>query len=329
VAGAAARRAAPPEHATPKQARAVQAVLRRNGEELLGLQREQMAALLPALRQAQQELQRELRGWVHRAEDGELRWTAWKHRSAIVQLQAGVLTLEHALGKQLRQGGTAAQRMAMSHLVDEVGRFSKIFRDVEAVSPLRFNLAVHLATGSSSRVARYESSAARYAWGRRGGVWQDLQQRLAVDILKGTPLWETADRLQQHGGPRGMVVTRGMAGEENALIEYIPEGLFARYRWRAEMYVRTEVVAAYGEQMREGLLSARSVLPDLMQRWSTDGGGCPKICRPMDGQVVGLHEHFTCGDGSTTDHEPAHPCCQCRTGPWRAHWPELLDSLGL
>lgn len=317
------------KHATPAQAKAVQAILRSNAEALVNLQMSEQRALLPLMKQAQKELGAELKKWIERTPDGELRWSAWKYRSAMLQLHATTAKLEHALGARLTAGGDKAQKLALEHLVDEVGRFSKIFDGPNAMPPLRLNFASLLASGRASLVSRYETSRERYAWGKKGGVFQDLQNRLAVDILKGASVSETIDRLQEHGGPKGLVTLRGKATDEDAIIELVPEGLFARYRWRAEMYVRTELAAAYGFQMRSGLFAARELLSDLEQRWSTDGGSCPLICRPMDGQTVPLEQQFLAGDGGLVDHEPAHPNCMCRTGPWRAHWGALLDSLGI
>jgi hypothetical protein len=271
--------------ATLAQKKAVQQVLRRHQVEIAEMQAKHVRALLPALHKAQQELQHQLREWIHRTPDGELRWSAWKYRSALAQLHSGVAALEQRVQGALERGGFDAQRAAARHLINDVARFSEVFGD--ELPRMQLNLAKLIATGHASLVPRYRASAERYAWGQRYGVWADLNKRLAVDILKGASVEETIDRLQREGGPRGLVALQGVAGEENAIVELVPEGLFARYRWRAEMYVRTEFASAYGAQTRLGFEAAREILPDLQRRWCTDGSGCPHICQPMDGQVVG------------------------------------------
>jgi hypothetical protein len=320
--GAAARR-----HPTPKQRKAVQRVLRDNTIDLAKLDGREMRALLPVFRQAREEMSEQLRGWLHRTPNGDLRWSAWKYHSALAQLQHGVEHLELQLDGRLQAGGAAGQRLALEHLIHETTRFTEVFGG--EVPHLNLQVARMLAEGRASLVPKYRSSAARYAWGSKYGVWHDINRRLAVDIMTGATVNETIRRLVRDGGPRGLVALRGVAGEEGAIVELIPEGLFARYESRAETYVRTEVAAAYSFQFREGLHDARRILPDLMRRWCCDGKACPQICMPMDGQVVALEQPFIGGDGSTIEGQPAHPRCRCREGAWRAHWPALLDSLGL
>jgi hypothetical protein len=314
-----------PRRVTVAKKKAVQEVYRQHARDLERLSLDQIHKLAPVLNQAQLELKQSLKEWIRRTPDGELRWTAWKYRDAQAQLLSMTQMLQERMQTRLSGASREAQRTALDHLVTEVARFSAVFDGQPQV--LQLNLARILAEGRSSLVPHFKASAERYAWGKKNGVWDDVNRRLAVDILRGAPISETVDRLVQHGGPRGLVTVRGRADDEGAVIELIPEGLFARYRWRAEMYVRTEVAAAYGYQMREGLHEARDLLGDIQKRWSSDGTGCPNICRPMDGQTVPLEENFQTGDGGTVENEPAHPNCRCRTGPWRPHWGALFDSL--
>jgi hypothetical protein len=317
-----------PRRPTAAQVAAVQSTLRQHQAEVIQVETEHVRALAPMLRQAQDELARALRGWVQRAPSGSLRWTAHRYRSALLQMQGVVTTLEQGMGIQLERAGRDAQKLSARHLTTEVARFSTVFGD--SVPDLRFRLAAILAKADSARVPRFRSSAERYAWGRSKGVYADLKRRLAIDVLNGVAVERTIDNLQEHGGPRGLVALQGIAGEEGAVVELIPEGLFKRYRWRAELYVRTEMASAYGEQTRQGFETARAILPDLQRRWCTDGSGCPKICQPMDGQTVGPDESFIDGEGMVVDHDGgAHPNCRCRWCAWRPHWGQLLDSLGV
>lgn len=321
--GARARR-----RATLAQKKAVQETLRRHDQEMLQLSERHVRALGPVMVQAQKELGRQLQQWVQRVPDGSLRWTAWKYRAAVLQLQSGVAALEQSMRTRLTRAGAEAQRLSIDHMVSEVARFSSVFGD--QLPPVRVNMAALVAAGEASLVPHYRAAAERYAWGRKNGVWADLNQRLAVDILKGSSVAETVDRVVEHGGPRGVVALSGIAGEEDAVIELIPEGLFKRYRWKAETYVRTELASAYGLQSRLAFESFRQALPDLQRRWCTDGSGCPHICEPMDGQTVAADESFIDGEGHVVDHDGgAHPNCRCRWCAWRPHWDALFSSLGI
>lgn len=290
------------------------------------LEKEHLRLLMPVMQQAQDELGQQLKTWIERAPNGGARFTAWKYRTALLQLKVTIGTLEDGLNGRLVEGGAKAQRLALRHLKDEIARFSTVYG--KEAPPMRFNLAHLMATGERALVPRYRNSAHRYAWDQKNGVWGDIKRRLAVEILKGSSVNEMIERLQEMGGPRGAVSLRGMAGDPGAVVEEIPEGLFKRYRFWAERIVRTELANAYGVQMLDGLDFAKGILPDLQKRWSSDGSGCVHICQPADGQVVELNEEFILGAGFTADAAPGHPNCRCRTGPWRPHWGALLDSLG-
>ena len=297
-------------------------MLRRHVAQVVQLEQHAMMALLPVFKQAEHELRIQLQRWVTTAPDGELRWTAQHYRVALAQLRGGIETLEQQLSRSLTHAATQAEILAMQHLVDEVARFSAIFEGVPR--HLAVDAAKVVATSRSYIIPRMRTSAARYA----GDVARDIKQRLAVDILKGAPLSETVDRLVEHGGPTGVVALRGVAGEEGALLEFIPEGLFRRYRWWAERIVRTETASAYSVVGVDAMRAARGQVPGLMKRMCADGGGCSRVCQPTDGQVVGLDEDFQTPIGPR-DGTPLHPCCRCRSGAWKSDWPELLDSVGL
>lgn len=87
---------------------------------------------------------------------------------------------------------------------------------------------------------------------------------------------------------------------------------------RAETIARTEVLKASNEGQRMAWMQAKDagVLTGReLREWITtyDDRTC-EICAPMDGQLVGLTEPFTTGDGNRVDGPPAHPRCRCATG---------------
>lgn len=280
----------------------------------------------PVFAQAERELAARLRDWITKTSDGALRWTAHSYRSALVQIKAGAAELDRAMFDRLRHAGGRAQELAIQHLVEQVAFLSGSFRGAERL--ISVNASAQIAATRSYLVPRYRTSAARYAWGRgRVGVAADMQKRLATDILIGAPVHETVDRLVASGGPRGYVALRGVAGEENAIVEYIPEGLFARYRYWADRIVRTEVSSAYGAQGHDSMQAAAQVLPELRRRWMGDVTACIHVCLPMVGQVVGINDAFSTGMGDLVMYPPAHPSCGCTAVPFAPSWASLLDDI--
>ena len=130
----------------------------------------------------------------------------------------------------------------------------------------------------------------------------------------------------RHGGPRGVVALRGVAGEPGAATEVIAEGLFARYRYWGERLARTETQAAYNAQLDLGMRQAQHTLPDLERRWdaSLDLRVCP-LCGELHGTTAAIGGAFP---GGYTD-APAHPNCRCRVGAWRAEWSAILREAGV
>ena len=276
--------------------------------------------MIPVLRQAQDELQRHLRGWMTRHPvDGAYRWTAHSYRGALAQIKKITAALEAAMLGRLDDGLPKAQRLAVQHLEAAVARLSGMFGEPIR---LRLDLAAEIAARRAYLVARMRASAARYAHGRgRASVAADMQRMLAADILRGAGVTETVERLVRHGGPRGAVALRGIAGEPGAVVEYIPEGLFARYRHWAQRVVRTELTSAYGAQAQESLRGAADQVPDLRRMWFADAGACAQICQPMAGQVRGIDEPFITPQGDAVQYGGAHPNCGCSQVPWKSDWP--------
>jgi len=88
-------------------------------------------------------------------------------------------------------------------------------------------------------------------------------------------------------------------------------------RARAKMIALTELrkAAAAGQQigLELDLASGRLKADELQRVWRTDPlerNVCP-ICGPMDGQVRGILEPFTGGDGQAYLTFPVHPHCRC------------------
>lgn len=290
-------------------------------EQVDRLSQEAMRALSPVLEQAKQELARDLRAWLETRPDGDVRFTPHSYRHALAQIALIQGRLDERMNGDLWGAARAAQALALRHLTEEVARFSELFEG--STTRISLDAVSLLATGRAFIIPRIRTSSARYA----GQVGNDIRQNLAVGIIRGESLTDTINRLIAHGGPRGLVALRGVAGEPGSVVEDIPEGLFKRYRWWAERVVRTETQSAYNEQLMLGMHAAAEHVPGLKKRWCADAAACSLVCRPIDGQVRALSEPFDTERGPM-DSAPAHPNCRCRTGAWKDEWSEFLAPRG-
>ena len=304
---------------TARQLAGVERMLEQASHEVTQLARPALDALLPALAQAQRETAQGLAAWLKRVENGDLRYTAQQHRVVLLNLERAfrtIRTLDPTMSAALERMGVQAGRLSVTHLQNEVARLSEIFEG--SVRRVPIDVAGVVATGQSFIIPRVRTSAARYA----GQVRDDIQRELAVGILRGESISATIDRLVRHGGPRGEVALRGVAGEPGAVTEHIAEGLFRRYRYWAERVVRTETQSAYNTHLDQGFRQAHQLIPDLVRRWdaSLDLRVC-EICAALHGTTAPIGGTFP--DGSTG--APRHPNCRCRVGAWRAEWSEILN----
>lgn len=303
------------------QLKSVHDLLARNSADVAQLSRPVMAQMAPILEAAQREVARDLRKWLdaHR-DDGDLRFTAQRYRSLLVGLQhalGAINRLEPALFESLRGMGEDAGQLAVDHTINEIARMYKIFEGETVQVPIK--LAAVLEGGQSYLIPRFENSAARYA----NGIADDIRRELAIGLVRKETVYELTERLVRHGGPRGEVSLRGIAGEPGSVTEHISEGLFKRYRYWAVRIARTETSSAYSVQAHQAQWQAKKLLPDLKRRWdaSIDSRLCAD-CAALDGEVVDFGEPFSNGD---TD-APAHPSCRCRVGTWRDGWDQLLKE---
>jgi len=316
---------APGLAARPRPTRAqldsVKAALARNSAEVAGLSRRTMARMAPILDAAQREVARDLAKWLEaRKEGGELRFTAQRYRSLLVALHGSLETIKQidpAMAKALEDMGASAGQLAVDHTIDEIARLSKVFEGESVRIPIK--LAAVVTSGQSYLIPRFETSAARYA----GGIADDIKRELAIGLVRKESVYELTERLVRHGGPRGEVALRGIAGTPGARTEVIAEGLFARYRHWAIRIARTEASSAYSVQAHQAQWQAKKYIPDLKRRWdaTNDARMCTE-CGRLDGEVVEFGEPFSNGD---TD-APAHPNCMCRVGAWRDSWDALLKE---
>jgi SPP1 gp7 family putative phage head morphogenesis protein len=273
-------------------------------------------ALQPVLLQAQAEIARDLKAWLATAPDGEARFTAQHYRNALLQTRHALETMEKRvpIGVEgtLRAMGVASGEMATRHLQEEVAVFAGVFG--HSVRPVQIQQAAIIAEGREQLIPRFRASARRYGKDIAG----DVRQQLALGVARGETFAQLTDRLQRHGGPRGIVSLAGVLGEPGSRSEYIAEGLFAKYRGWAARVVRTETNHAYNAHALIGLEQMNEDDPGYQKRWdATNDLKTCEICGRLDGVIVDLDKPFP---GVGVMHPPAHPNDRCGTTPWRPEW---------
>lgn len=294
---------------------AVEQILDIIGAEVAAMPEPHLAAVLPALAEAQQELIQDLKSWLKRV-DGAETYTAQMHRRALIQIR-GALAKAQALRPTVYQALLGGSRVvgvdAVRHVLDMFERMSLMFEGTVTTIPL--DVAATVAHGDRMMIPRFRAAAARYS----GYVLDDIKQQLAVGIVKGETIFEMTARLARLGGPRGMVALRGVAGEPGSLVQFIGEGLFRRYRSRAERLVRTEIIAAYNVHAAKSIADVHAIDPGIKQRW--DAAADRRVCEPcyrLDGKTAPVGGLF---DGRL-EHPPAHPNCRCALVAWHDSWDE-------
>lgn len=295
----------------------VQHELAATSHQVAALPRIALAAVAPALAQAERETVRALRSWLATVEDGNERYTAQQRRNTLLHLRTALAAIERlnpSLLGGLSRASEASGAMSVRNLTTEVARFSEIFEG--SAIRIQLNLGKILALADRALIPRFASSARRYV----GNVRRDIERELAIGVLRGETIFELTNRLQRIGGPRIRPTNSLEAAND------IGEGLFTRYRYWAERVARTEVMNAYNVQLDEGLHETRDTIPDLRRRWDAteDSRTCP-WCRDLDGEVRGLDEQFEDG----LDGAPAHPNCRCRVGAWRDVWSSTLAAVDI
>lgn len=299
---------------TPAQKHDAQVLLRKHYLEALELERQQVQQVAPRINGVRDQFAAYLDDWTEDSEESGqtvTRFRPSKYKTALKALLALAVVAGTKLRDTLDDSAQSTQDLAVRHTVVEIAHFSQTLKQVTDSEDLRKTLADITASGEASVLDRFDSSAARYAH----GVYEDLRERLAGKILDGARVSDMIDELVQDGGPKGLIAVTGISGDDRATLEDIPEGLFARYRSRAETFVRTEMASAYGKQTQDALEQAAEVMPTLQKRWCAEAGACDE-CQALDGQTVDVDDDFESDEGDTYEYPPAHPRCRCRHTPW-------------
>lgn len=293
--------------APPRDPRAAElrAALEAIAEETARLPGPALNALLPVLKQAQHELDRDLRAWVASGRSGS-RYTPQAYRSSLTGIRAAIETINrlnptlfNILVRWAGAGGVASV-LARSHTAREF----LMFEGRPVLMPtVPVRLAADLATGGSSPLERYFTTTARN-YSRE--VLRDVHRELAVGVVRG----ENTDALIAR------LMATGRAAERDGLLG---GAWLARAEYRAERVVRTELAAAYNRELDELHADLRVEFPGLLRRWDAhaDARLCER-CQELHGRTIdpAKGERFPNGE----EGPPLHPNCRCRADLWRPEW---------
>lgn len=305
----------------PSAVQALRDLLTAHALEAADLDAQAMRELRPLLAAARDELNRDLAAWMAAGKAGD-RWTPQSYRSSMLALEASMTSMDYSLttglASILGRHDAIARALANTHTARELLRFAQA-EHIDAAPTVPLKVASILVSGRHAPMERYQTSAARYA----GQVGKDIRRELAIGVLRGETNDQLIARLARHGGPRGLVALRGIAGTVGAITEVIPEGLFARYDYWGERIVRTELAHAYNEQIQDIRAGMLADFPDLVRRWDStaDGRTCAR-CQEMSGRTSDPKTDRFPGDVDV----PLHPNCRCRAGLWRPDWARLVGE---
>lgn len=308
--------------------------MRENVAAIEHLEPQALRPTLEVLLHARNELRADLAKWILTVEDPTERFTAHKMRVMLRSLEGSIdalgirmrdmldmtrhpnaSALDRSMAKGLEKGVRLTGPLAVKNLETEITRLGHIFGE-SLVAP-QIDTAAVIARGHRLLAPRIETSAKRYG----AKIGEDLRFQIAVGVARGETFEQLVQRLRRIGGPTGPVAVRGIFGNANAIVEDIPEGLFKRYAYFAERYVRTEMMNAYNVQHDEGIRelndSREKGEPVYIRRWdaAADGRICSE-CKYLDGKTATVDGLFVGG----YDRPPAHPNCRCICVAWLKSW---------
>ncbi len=306
---------------SPERA-AVDRIVRQVAQDVATLEDATILRLLPALRDARDEVAKGLASWLAK-KDGAAKFTPQQYRAALVSLDAAfdkIAELKPAMYEALNYARGESAALSSSHVAEELAKFGQIFG--ESIRPTQIRTAAILSRTNALIIPRIRTSSRRYA----GAVREDIRHALSVGLARGETYHQLTNRLVSLGGPKGLVALRGVAGEPGAHVEDIAEGLFTRYRHWADRVVRTEVGEAYNLDKAETINLVNEDLDDdeepFLYRWDSaaDSRRCP-ICADLDSRVAIPGQPFIVdGVAAGRLYPPAHPNCRCALVPWHVSW---------
>lgn len=307
---------------TAEQVKSVERLVHESVGRVDAIAPEAMRALLPALRQARDELRKDLQSWLSNAPDGADRFTAYQRTQALRSLEASferIAELHPAMAGALGIGRKETGAIGVQNLEHEVQRLSSLFGGGSLHIP-QIDTAAVVAQGNKLLWKRHERSAARYA----GGIGDDIRTRLAVSLAKGDTFGQTVQRLRGSADFKHAIA----ASDPGAAAFGCSDAMFLRWRHWGDRLVRTENMHAYNTQHDlaiEHVNADRHEDDDeYLRRWdaTADKVSCDR-CKALDRTVATIKGDFANGVHSP----PLHPYCRCVVLAWLARWGNIKGEV--
>lgn len=280
------------------------------------------------LRAADRSLGRRLADWNRRNGGDAVAFTPNGIASYRQQIALAVEQLRAGLSGQLSASADAARALAVEQTLAQLRDLDRAFTGI--VRPLRIPQALrldHQLHGDRSSLLRQHlTSVDRYGAAMIG----EFERRIAAGFVGGMTQGEMVNELTGYRGPRGDVSMRARVEAGQVVrthTEYIPEGLFTRYRSWAWRIVRTEVSYAYNaskldtfsQLRRDGLPSLKKkIVAHFDRRTAPDSIAVHGQIRDVDGP----NSYFVDGDARVYQHPPARPNDRETVLPWFEEWGE-------
>jgi len=280
--------------------------------------------LIATLQRADKGLTRRLDAWIAGHGGGEVRFTEASLVAYREQVRVALKFVQDRLRGFTSSQALRAARLALSRVVALTTNLEHAFTGLTV--PLRIDEAI-VTRMMPSLLARHATSVDRYGTAMIRRVELELSQGFAEGISQR----EAVNRLVRMKGPTGMVSMRAVEIQPGMVVrlteEFIPEGLFTRYRTWAWRVVRTETAEAQNAVAQAESVAARAELPDMKrkilavmdQRTARDSLG-------VHGQVRAINEPFIDGAGRSYLRPPSRPNDRETVIPWREKWPDTERS---
>lgn len=277
-----------------------------------------LAALVPAMAQAQKELAADLAGWYQKLGPNA---ASLKYTPAHLRQIQVLLGIAEAKAQTIHKGYPYAsfpmvaaqavlntmnqqmpQKLAAQTLESQLTALSAKFEGLP--SPQLIHAAA-LAKGDKLVLSKHQSSANRYA----GQVLTDLKFQFGVGLAKGETIQQLTKRIAGLSGFQKAVDASHPAHAGSA----VAGALTKRYHNWAQRLVRTELTHSYNAVAMAGIQAAHKVDDRVVAVWdaTNDLRVCLQ-CKALHGKQVtpgGLYQ-------GGIPHPPAHPNCRCAVVSW-------------
>ena len=274
--------------------------------------------LLELLADADRDLERRLQREAERFGGRTARATGATMEQYQAQIQAVTARVQERLGGVVTGSATDAAAESVRRTSTLMTRLEQRFTGI--ARPIRLDEAVSLRL-QPSLLNRHATSVDRYG----ESMIRTFRREMSAGILAGDTQHQLMQRLVGLAGPRGDVSLRAVEMQPGMVVrlaeEFIPEGLFVRYRSWAWRIVRTETAHAQNAAAVESIVAARDEFPDMQKKiLATFDNRTAADSVAVHGQVRPVDQPFEDGAGRVYMYPPARPNDREVVIPWRPAW---------